>query len=223
MNNIISQEEKDKIDQICSDHDINNYSINRDGSIDVNGDVYILHDNKKDLPLRFNFVSGNFNCNQGFLTSLKGSPIKVGKNFDCGHNNLISLEYGPSEVGGNFYCEHNKLTSLEHCPINIEGHFLCNSNKLTSLEHCPKKVGLNFECEYNYLDTLMYCPSDIGGDLYCENCGLPTSFSDTYDYDMSFEERSVFIKYMNYYDVWTPEFSENNMNYLVAEMNDGLR
>jgi hypothetical protein len=36
MNNIISQEEKNAIDKVCDQYSINNYTINGDGSIDVN-------------------------------------------------------------------------------------------------------------------------------------------------------------------------------------------
>jgi len=39
MKNLISKEEKDRIDRICSNENIKNYSINSDGSIDVHGNV----------------------------------------------------------------------------------------------------------------------------------------------------------------------------------------
>lgn len=39
MKNLITKEEKDNIDSICEVYNIRNYSINSDGTVDVNGRV----------------------------------------------------------------------------------------------------------------------------------------------------------------------------------------
>lgn len=69
------------IHSICEKHGIENYTINDDMSIDVNGSVY-LHEKRIDkLPLQFREVTGNFWCDFNNLTSLKGSPtiVDIGK------------------------------------------------------------------------------------------------------------------------------------------------
>ena len=48
------------IEQICEKHGIENYIINDDGLIDVNGDVFIQNSEFTKLPLKFNKVSGEF-------------------------------------------------------------------------------------------------------------------------------------------------------------------
>jgi hypothetical protein len=132
MNNLITQEEKNKIDALCKQYRIRNYTINSDGSIDVAGDVLLNGLDLKKIPLNFNKVHADFNCYHNYLTSLEGCPVEVGGDFKCAENNLTSLEHCPKEVGGNFNCNFNSLTSLKGCPTTIGGDFDCYRNKLSS-------------------------------------------------------------------------------------------
>ena len=59
------------IQEICKKYGIDNYTINEDGSVDVNGDVYLQAYHIKELPLTFNKVTGNFNCQFNNLIDLK--------------------------------------------------------------------------------------------------------------------------------------------------------
>ena len=58
-------------EEICRKYYITNYSINPDGSIDVYGDVNLYGGGLIELPLRFNKVSGDFDCGCNYLTTLK--------------------------------------------------------------------------------------------------------------------------------------------------------
>ena len=110
------------ISLICKQYGIENYTINGDGSIDVNGDVWLYDKELTELPLTFNKVSGNFDCDYNRLTSLKGCPRWVGGYFDCNNNKLTSLEFSPDYVGGDFYCKYNDLTD-NYCDTEIDGRF----------------------------------------------------------------------------------------------------
>jgi hypothetical protein len=110
------------ISLICKKYGINNYTINDDGTIDVNGDVNLWIKGLTELPLVFNKVSGNFSCNHNELTTLKGCPRWIGGWFNCGWNKLTSLEFGPDYVGGYFGCSNNKLTD-NYCDTEIGGRF----------------------------------------------------------------------------------------------------
>ena len=116
------------ISLICKQYGINNYTINDDGSIDVNGYVNLINKGLTELPLTFNKVSGYFTCSNNQLTSLKGCPRWVGGNFYCTYNNLTSLEFGPDYVGGGFYCIYNNLTD-NYCDSEISGLFYTTSKK----------------------------------------------------------------------------------------------
>ena len=99
----------ENIKDICKEYDIINYTINPDGSIDVNGSVYLSYKNLTKLPLNFNKVTGDFYCRDNKLTTLLGSPQSVGRNFYCSYNNLTSLEGCPKSVSGNFNLHGNPI------------------------------------------------------------------------------------------------------------------
>ena len=121
------------IEEICVKYGIEDYTIMDDGSIDVDGDVYINDEGLTELPLTFNKVTGVFNCDDNKLTTLKGSPKSVGDGFDCGGNNLTSLEGSPESVGGHFNCQFNNLIDLKGSPKSIGGKFYCRNNPIESI------------------------------------------------------------------------------------------
>ena len=162
-------ESKSDIDSICEEYGIRNYTINEDGSIDVDGYVDLWGDlwgqGLTKLPLKFRNVSGNFNCSDNQLTTLEGGPESVGGYFYCHNNQLTTLEGGPESVGGDFSCNSNQLFSLEGGPESVGGNFYCNSNQLTTLEGGPKRVGGYFNCSYNQLTNFHGFPEDWDGEI----------------------------------------------------------
>jgi hypothetical protein len=159
------------IESICKKFGITNYTINADGSIDVNGDVYLNRNGLAKLPLKFGRVTGNFYCYDNKLTTLEGSPGEVGGDFSCHDNKLTTLEGSPREVGGGFYCHRNQLTTLEGGPREVGGNFYCYDNKLTTLEGGPREVGGDFYCD----DNPIYWVYKLFPDY--------TSFVDSLDYN----------------------------------------
>jgi hypothetical protein len=75
-----------EIREICKKYDIENYTINTDGSIDVDGDVSLSGKGLKSIPLKFNKVSGYFKCYGNQLCNLEGCPKVVGDSFTCYNN-----------------------------------------------------------------------------------------------------------------------------------------
>jgi len=151
---------------------IKSYTFNDDGSIDVNGDVYLNFKSLTKLTIKFRNVSGDFNCSNNKLTSLEGCPKSVGGSFDCSYNNLTSLKGSPETVGSNFNCNDNKLTSLLGSPKTVGGYFNCRFNNLTSLVGGPETVGGYFYCRSNNLTSLVGGPETVGGDFNCFNNNL---------------------------------------------------
>jgi len=101
------------IHDVCREYGITNYTINDDGSIDVDGDVDLTSKSLTKRPLKFRNVSGHFCCYDNQLTTLRGAPQTVGGYFRCSYNQLKTLEGSPKSVGDSFYCSHNQLTSLD--------------------------------------------------------------------------------------------------------------
>ena len=104
---------EEEIKKICKRYDIKNYTINTDGSIDVDDDVDLSYRKLTKIPLNFNKVSGNFWIRNTNLTSLEGCPKEVGGGFYCSDNNLTSLKGCPKEVMGYFYCDRCKRKFTE--------------------------------------------------------------------------------------------------------------
>jgi hypothetical protein len=115
------------------------YTLNKDNSIDVEGNVVISFLKLTEIPVKFGKVTGNFKCSYNQLTTLEHCPTTVTGYFYCSNNKLTSLK-GCPVVTGDFSCSNNFLTSLENAPITINGGFNCSNNLLTSLEHAPITV-----------------------------------------------------------------------------------
>lgn len=164
------------IDDVCRKYNIENYTINEDGSIDVDGDVDFTDKGISKIPLRFNIVSGVFNISYNNLITLEGCPKAVGEDFYCYNNQLTSLEGGPEYVGGGYSCQNNQLVSLKGCCESVGGNFTCSSNKLVSLEFGPISIDGDYDCSDNQLKSLKHVSQNIQGDFNCFSNQL-TSFN----------------------------------------------
>jgi len=120
------------IHEICKQYEIEGYTINKDGSIDVdnylNG-VDFWNKNLTEIPLKFNIIHGDFSCASNKLTSLEGSPVEVNGNFRCYFNKLTSFKGSPKIIRGSFDCDNNKIKSFEYFP-NYVNDFLCDENPI---------------------------------------------------------------------------------------------
>ncbi len=145
---------EEEIHLICGKYNIQNYSINPNGSIDVKENVILVKKNLKEIPLKFNKVYGFFDISNNRLTSLEGSPREVDGYFDCSDNLLTSLIGSPDKVHYHFYCAYNKLTSLENSPNEVGGHFYCSHNNLKNLIGLPSKIFGPVRCGHNPLESL---------------------------------------------------------------------
>jgi len=220
MNNIITKEEKNRIDLICKRQWIDNYIINEDGTVDVEGDADLEHKRLKQLPLRFGNMTGNFNCFDNDLTSLEGSPTIIGGDFYCSINMLTSLEGSPTSVGGNFRCGYNGLTSLVGAPTAVGGSFYCDENQLTTLEGAPVTIGGDLICSYNKLISTYSGDVDIeiSGEGYFDSQCLPVLFVD------NIVHIKLILKYQRHFFIWNDDLTLNEENFqeLLNEIEDGL-
>ena len=149
--------------------DFNSETSKYDSDTTVGSSVmrFLISKDGKGFIVDFGKITGDFDCSDLGLTSLKGAPQEVGGNFDCSYNQLTSLEGAPQEVGGDFSCYYNHLTSLEGAPQTIGGGFSCSNNKLTSLKGAPQEIGWDFYCSDNQLTSLEGAPQIVDGNFEC--------------------------------------------------------
>jgi RNA binding exosome subunit len=143
------------------------YTIQSDGTVDVNGDVNISGMYLAKMPVKFGKITGNFDCSYNKFTNLIGAPESVGGDFYCNNNQLTSLKGSPKSVEGKFDCTQNKLKTLLDGPELVNNSFFCNKNQLTNLEGAPKSVGGDFGCNVNQLTSLKGGPQSVGRSFYC--------------------------------------------------------
>ena len=124
-----TMQSREEIDQLFKTYFRNRGEIeyHDDGSISVDGNVYLNDKSITHLPVKFRKVSGHFYCSYTNLTSLEGSPQEVGGYFSANNTNIISLKGSPKTVGNDFYCYDTKMTNLEGAPEFIGGDFYCRN------------------------------------------------------------------------------------------------
>jgi len=97
--------------------------IEIDGDIvNVTGDVGLIK-SCGELPFQFGEVTGEVGFHEKELTTLRGSPTKVGGAFYAYGNDLTDLKGGPKIVEGIYSVFRNPLTSLEGSPEILKGRF----------------------------------------------------------------------------------------------------
>lgn len=164
--------ESHKVDEVCKRYGIKNYTINSDGSIDVNGDVDLRglgfwetfkrasgfwfdesHDwTLTEIPIKFRNVNGDFDCRFNKITSLEGSPISC-KCFYISNNQITDLKGSPIKVS-RFLGGNNLLKSLENGPRICEHDYNVSECQLISLKGIPQRIDGYFGFDSNNIHTL---------------------------------------------------------------------
>lgn len=112
----VIEKSRKQIEDICKQYHIENYTFNVDNSIDVDDDVILMEFDLEKIPIKFNNVTGSFNCSYNRLTSLQNAPKYVGEVFMCAVNNLTSFEGFPISVGECVVAYDNNFTSIDYLP-----------------------------------------------------------------------------------------------------------
>lgn len=116
---------------------------NLDGTFDYDGSLYFNGEIKKDLDkltrieVKFNYVSGVFDCSNNKLVTLENTPRRVGVRLSCYSNNLITLKHAPNpeDIGGH--------PNIDYGSNIISKHFQCYDNLLTMEDSRYKISGKN--------------------------------------------------------------------------------
>jgi hypothetical protein len=109
----ISEEATEWLWKKRQNHSISDPFIQRDGTIDVDGNVIIFKDDGTELPVQFGKVSKGFECSGTSLTTLKGVAHFVGKSFRCNNLPITSFEGAPMIINGNFSCYDVSVAALK--------------------------------------------------------------------------------------------------------------
>lgn len=204
MKNLLTNTQLNDIHEFCMNYNISKYTLNPDGSIDVDGDVEFvsLPNNMKHFPFEFNTVKGDF------------------KIIDSGITSMINF---PKVVMGNVEVLHNELTSLEGCPQLINGDFDFSNNKVSSFRVGDYDVIINGEiaCGYNnYSNTLLYAISEVTEEYLDED---PYFNPNAEEVMIDGNIVKLIFKYQRHFDIWNGDkLNEKNFHEFMDEVKDGL-
>lgn len=139
-------DKKKEIDDFCTLYEIENYTINKDMSVDVDGYVdldssyYKYNISKrptrmdkhklKKLPFKFNIVTRDFSCNGNELDSFENFPNIVGGCLSVGHNKFYTFDNLPIRLHSliyNYCCYKNPI-------FEIINKLIANGDRLKNLE-----------------------------------------------------------------------------------------
>lgn len=226
--NMLTNQTLMNIQKICLEYQIENFSINPDGSVDVDGNVDLSSRNLTIMPVRFRRIMGNFNIQNNRLTKLFGAPVAVGGNFNCFNNKLKDLKDSPKWVGGDFYAYRNKLISLVGSPDEVVGNYCISGNEyLENLVGCTLKIGADFSfddvtCIYSGDEDIEFV-----GNFFLNETNYG-KFSDNKlpsEIINNREHLKPILKYQKYFQIWNEDltFNAENFNDLIAEIEEGLR
>ncbi len=204
-----------KIQSFCSKYFISNYEINPDGSIDVNGDVDIDGQGFSKIPIKFNKVTGDFDCANNKLTTLENCPVEVNGGFSVDFNELTSLDGGPKYVGKTYSCRWNKLTSLKSIPDTINMSLNCSNNKITTLIDFPKSIRESLYMNYNPI-SIIDNSIIVGKSIHIEN----TNFTNNIIY-LDKEKLRILFENAIDYNIYHPsgEIYYNRLERMFKDFN----
>lgn len=159
-------ESNESIEELCQKFGVENYTINSDGTVDVQGGLSIMktagdtfyfsdEDFADKLPIKFGVIRGTMIIANNGLKTLEGCPSDVDGNFFCNSNELQSLVGGPIEVKGDYECSYNQLVSLDGIAIFIGGTFKCLSNRIKIIKYDQIKGISNATFTFNPVDDVL--------------------------------------------------------------------
>ena len=160
-------------------HERSKFTINPDGSVDVDGNVFLYPEfmgNLTRLPIKFRNVTKTFIISGiSNLTTLEGSPDTCKDFFVTWKRDLYfksdpktcpkklkDLRGGPKYVSGDYSVEDIPITSLEGAPEHCGNSFICSLTNITSLKGSPKTVGGHFYADNTKITDLVGGPEKVG-------------------------------------------------------------
>lgn len=129
-----------RILKFLKEHKIENAFINDDYTVDIIGNVDLSKCGLHYMPIKFNNVTGNFDCSYNNLTSLKNCPKKVGGNFDCTGNDINLEEVSVENYKGLFLYNENENNKLLNAKCLSESKLLNENNIKDEIQKLESEI-----------------------------------------------------------------------------------
>lgn len=123
-------------------HDIQNFTINQDNTVDIKGDLHLIHVRTKKLPIQFGTVSGDIAVDSEMLESTWGLPKTLnGSLYWSGGKAGIDLSFLPEHIGGDAHFNWWEADFTTSSLKSVGGSFVIDHSKINTFEGFPNVVG----------------------------------------------------------------------------------
>lgn len=177
---------QERIRKWLDDHEVTNYTINQDNTVDVAGNLILNGLRFKKLPVTFNKVDGNIYLASSLLESLEGLPSVVHGDLHLNATKLRTTKGMPSQINGSLDISGSEFPSFVGSGLeSVADDLIINKTVISSFEQCPKIGGdLRLDASTGFA-SLNGMPSTIGGGLTISGTprgldisGMPTSIGE---------------------------------------------
>lgn len=211
------------IHTFLANHNITQYKILEDGSVDVFQDVVIYDSFMRILPVAFNHVHGNFTCSgHVLLKTFQNYPKIIEGTLNCTNNRHNTFRFSPQIIKGNLICDHNNIRTFKRFPEYVGGNVSCNFNQLASFEFAPKTINGDFKFAHNKFKSLEHFPENVKGKIFCGDKNSLQVFYTHHHRSLTLDQKAIFSKYHSYFEVWNPDFNIFGFDDLIKEIKEGL-
>ena len=182
-----------RIQKWLDDHDVTNYTINQDNTVDVAGDLNLNGLRFKKLPVTFNKVDGSIYLVSSLLETLEGLPATVPGDLHLNATKLQTTKGMPSQIDGSLDISESVFPTFVGSGLKIiEADLILTKTIIKSFDECPE-VGGDIRLENaSGFTSLAGMPEAIGGGFYIGGAprgldlsGMPTSIADYLQIDVS--------------------------------------
>lgn len=129
-----------KLKKICKKYLIDEYVINKDGSIDVNTDLFLSNKNISNFKIKFNKIDGSLFISNNFFKNFKNFPNIINGDLYMNNNMFENLNGIPKNIKGKVYAQGNNINTLIGNNINIDKIFINNKDLIIKND---RKIKIN--------------------------------------------------------------------------------
>lgn len=142
----------ENIEEVLNKYDVKNYTINKDGSVNLTGDVSFFNKGIDKIPFEIKSTTGIIDFSYNNLTSLEGCPEvahsiffarnKI-KEIDCvpmeskllslSNNEIENLNFPEGFNSGEIVLRHNNIYDLKGMPSSFNGKIFLQYNPIATL------------------------------------------------------------------------------------------
>ena len=161
--------DKNEIKSWLDKHNVRNYIINEDLTVDVNETVVLKKLLDIELPVQFGNIEGSFLCMDGELTTLKGFPKKINGDFSCKKNKISNLDYFPELITKSISIGDNNISDIKKKTKTINGDLTIENNKIREFSPNTKLILGELQANSNLIESLINMPKVSGSIFISKN------------------------------------------------------